>query len=308
MSTAFFKYLAAVNDETTEEAKQKQPKAEEFILPSANVMVKRFIVNATTKRGIGVLFGKLKGKTFLNVNRSYAIPFDEESTGSDVFYIDFDSVQAVMDTHAGIHKNETIIGWYHTGGKVCANDSKINELFANIIRTPIQLIFNPRCERAVQTMKLVVHRNNALNIDGINLLEPVTVLQSSILEDKRIQHGIDFILKKTGNQKPMDFTPDEQLKLIMNDYWKKIEDINEQIQKLRNKLPQANKALIAALLKSREEASVNLTTAAITRCIISVDDLIENRRKLGAIMKGERHGKKPVKTRNPSDAPTVTKN
>ncbi|KFD57168.1 hypothetical protein M514_02053 [Trichuris suis] len=341
MSKALFKYLSAARKESSEEGEEKckptSPKL--FALPSANVMIRvnpvvvfemlnhkpnRF-TDVTAKRGVGVLFGTLIGNKLLNVNCSYAVPFDEESDGSDVFFIDLDSVRSNITAHSVFRKNETMVGWYHTGGKIYANDSKINKHFTKIIPTPIQIICNPRSGRLIHTIRAIVHRDTVLNVEGINLFEPVTVLRSTILPEKRMQLGMDLILKqeRTSNREPVNYTPEEQFESTITRYWKKLDDmhrvanylgavsmnnlppndqINDQIQKLRNKLPSANQALLATVMESKEKTSVKLTLASIARCIAGIDELIENRYKLQKILKQKPTGGKQEKGDTASNA------
>ncbi|CDW54868.1 26S proteasome non ATPase regulatory subunit 7 [Trichuris trichiura] len=331
MSKALFKYLSTAKKESSREEEEKSKPAvpKLFALPSANIVIRvnpvvvfemlnhkpnRF-TDVTAKRGVGVLFGVLIGNKLLNVNCSYAVPFDEESDGSDVFFVDLDSVRSNITAHSVFRKNETMVGWYHTGGKMCANDSKINKHFAKIIPTPIQIICNPRSGRLIHTIRAIVHRDTVLNIEGINLFEPITVLRSTILPEKRMQLGMDLILKqeRISNREPVNYTPEEQFESTITRYWKKLDDmhrvanylgavsmnslppndqINDQIQKLKNKLPPTSEALLATVIRSKEKTCVKLTLASLARCLASIDELIENRYKLQKVLKQKSTGGK----------------
>ncbi|CAK8692091.1 26S proteasome non-ATPase regulatory subunit 7-like [Clavelina lepadiformis] len=82
-------------------------------------------------RVVGVLLGQWKtidGKKLLDISNSFAVPFDEDARDRSVWFLDHDYLESMAAMFKKVNARERIVGWYHTGPKLCSNDIAINEL------------------------------------------------------------------------------------------------------------------------------------------------------------------------------------
>ena len=83
-------------------------------------------------RVVGALLGATKiidGKRVLDISNSFAVPFDEDSKDASVWYLDHDYLDEMFKMYRKVNAKERIVGWYHTGPELRANDTEINEIF-----------------------------------------------------------------------------------------------------------------------------------------------------------------------------------
>lgn len=111
------------------------------------------------KRVVGVLLGQMNHTTGqVNVSNSYAskkekkegakpscinptdddadalsrmliVPFEEDEKNDHVWYLDQGYLEDMFELFKKVSARERIIGWYHTGPKLRANDLHIHQLF-----------------------------------------------------------------------------------------------------------------------------------------------------------------------------------
>jgi len=91
-------------------------------------------------RVVGCLLGATKiidGKRVLDISNSFAIPFDEDSKDASVWYVDHDYLDTMFNMYRKVNAKERIVGWYHTGPELRANDTEINEIFKKYTKNSI---------------------------------------------------------------------------------------------------------------------------------------------------------------------------
>jgi len=82
-----------------------------------------------TGRVVGILLGKwTMGGTELDISNSFALPFDEDNKDSDIWFLDHDYLESMFTMFKKVNARERIVGWYHTGPRLKANDMAIHEL------------------------------------------------------------------------------------------------------------------------------------------------------------------------------------
>ncbi|CAG5097272.1 Oidioi.mRNA.OKI2018_I69.XSR.g15004.t1.cds [Oikopleura dioica] len=80
-------------------------------------------------RVVGILLGTwTMGGRELDISNSFALPFDEDSKDRDIWFLDHDYLDTMFTMFKKVNARERIVGWYHTGPKLKANDMKIHEL------------------------------------------------------------------------------------------------------------------------------------------------------------------------------------
>ncbi|KAK6090790.1 hypothetical protein P3W45_000035 [Vairimorpha bombi] len=90
-----------------------------------------------TKRVMGILLGHRDGD--IHVTNSFAIPFEEDSKG---WFYDTSYLKNMFELFHKVNSKEEIIGWYHTGPKMCQNDIEITKSMLKIIDEPYLVIIN----------------------------------------------------------------------------------------------------------------------------------------------------------------------
>lgn len=81
------------------------------------------------RRVVGLLLGSLSHTTGeLDISNSFAIPFDEDEKNKSVWFLDHEYLENMYNMFKKVNAREKIVGWYHTGPKLNANDLEINEL------------------------------------------------------------------------------------------------------------------------------------------------------------------------------------
>jgi 26S proteasome regulatory subunit N8 len=71
------------------------------------------------KRVVGVLLGSVKADKTLDIANSFAIPFDEDEKDKNTWFLDMDYLETMYGMFFKVAAKEKIVGWYHTGPKLC---------------------------------------------------------------------------------------------------------------------------------------------------------------------------------------------
>merc|ERR1711970_1398108 len=93
-------------------------------------------------RVVGALLGSTKiidGKRVLDVSNCFAVPFDEDGKDEKVWYVDHDYLDTMFNMFRKVNAKERVVGWYHTGPELHANDTEINDIFKKY--TPKAVLF-----------------------------------------------------------------------------------------------------------------------------------------------------------------------
>lgn len=70
------------------------------------------------------------------------VPFEEDEKDPSVWFLDHNFVESMNDMFKKINAREKLIGWYHTGPKLRAADSEINEIFKRYTPNPLLVIID----------------------------------------------------------------------------------------------------------------------------------------------------------------------
>ncbi|KAK0426264.1 hypothetical protein QR680_009613 [Steinernema hermaphroditum] len=91
------------------------------------------------KRVVGVLLGSMKHDKTLDIANSFAVPFDEDDR-DNTWFLDMDYLENMYGMFHKVAAKERIVGWYHTGPKLCKNDIAINEQLKRFTPNPVLVI------------------------------------------------------------------------------------------------------------------------------------------------------------------------
>lgn len=87
------------------------------------------------KRVVGMLLGRYRrdthGMQTLDINNSFAVPFDEDPRNPDVWFFDTNYAEEMFKMHRRVQPHVKIVGWYSSGPTVQANDMLLHLLVAD---------------------------------------------------------------------------------------------------------------------------------------------------------------------------------
>ncbi|VDM47973.1 unnamed protein product [Toxocara canis] len=92
------------------------------------------------KRVVGVLLGNMKPDRTLDIANSFAVPFDEDDKDKRTWFLDMDYLESMYGMFHKVAARERIVGWYHTGPKLCQNDIVINEQLKRFTMNPVLVV------------------------------------------------------------------------------------------------------------------------------------------------------------------------
>ena len=91
--------------------------------------------NKKVKRVVGILLGSMKFDKSIDIANSFAgslhhtkniynskcfsVPYDEDPEDPNIFFLDADYLEEMFGMFYKVAAREKIIGWYHTGPKLC---------------------------------------------------------------------------------------------------------------------------------------------------------------------------------------------
>lgn len=80
------------------------------------------------KRVVGILLGSYRGKGVLDIANSFAVPFEEDEKDPSIWFLDHGYLESMYAMFKKVSAKEKVVGFYHTGPKLCSNDIEINKL------------------------------------------------------------------------------------------------------------------------------------------------------------------------------------
>lgn len=99
------------------------------------------IAKDTKKRVVGVILGdNSQGSDTIRISNSFAIPFEEDDKNPEVWFLDHNYIESMIDMFKKINAKEKLVGWYHSGPKLKSSDLKINDIFKKYTANPTLLI------------------------------------------------------------------------------------------------------------------------------------------------------------------------
>eukprot|EP00768_Dysnectes_brevis_P006979 gnl/Dysnectes_brevis/570_a629_3567.p1 GENE.gnl/Dysnectes_brevis/570_a629_3567~~gnl/Dysnectes_brevis/570_a629_3567.p1 ORF type:complete len:298 (-),score=72.41 gnl/Dysnectes_brevis/570_a629_3567:60-953(-) len=261
------------------------------------------IVGSSSKRVVGILVGSVRG-SILHVSNSYAVPFDEKKKSSDVFFFDTIFHERMYALQRRISSTEYIVGWYSTAPKLCPADTQIhqliNESIVRVSTTPypptLILIDVTESTHAPTKAYTVAEHDEATGTPEFQFL-------SSRVEATEVEAiAVEQLTRRTGAHAHEHAAGGlqgklrhraagmEQLELhvgVLQRYVQECADeerppnaeILRLLQETVNFLsPPAE--LASALVARTNDTAVAGFVAELVRCVVSLDELIENKTSL----------------------------
>lgn len=99
------------------------------------------------KRVAGILLGRYKkdntGEVTLDINNSFAVPFDEDVNNAEVWFFDKSYAEEMFNMHKRVFPHTRVVGWYSSGPAIQPNDMLLHLLIADrFCPNPVYCIVN----------------------------------------------------------------------------------------------------------------------------------------------------------------------
>uniref|UniRef100_A0A1I8GVE4 MPN domain-containing protein n=2 Tax=Macrostomum lignano TaxID=282301 RepID=A0A1I8GVE4_9PLAT len=253
-------------------------------------------VSVGHRRCIGVLLGSRQGDV-LDISNSFAIPFEEDPRDRSVWFLDHDYLETMFGMFKKVNAKERIVGWYHSGPRLCQNDIGINELIGKfcVSGSPVLVIVSIKETEGLPTEAYTAIEE--VHDDGRPPSKTWNHLASEIGAEEAEEVGVEHLLRdikdstvgtlsqRIGSQRSGLRGFHAQLKEI-NAYLEDVISgrlpINHQIayrlQDTVNLLPDISlPEFVRALYMQTNDQALVIYLSSMLRSILALDDLIDNK-------------------------------
>jgi 26S proteasome regulatory subunit N8 len=238
-----------------------------------------------SKRAVGVLLGNVsQGK--VHCTNSFAVPFEEDEKDPEVWFLDHNFLESMMDMFRKVNARETIVGWYSTGPKIRAGDLDANELIRSYCPSPIFVIID------VKPKDLGLPTEAYISVEESQEDGAVTrtfehlpsEINAAEVKDSSVSSLTGEVTAKLAALKSLHSRLSE-----LRSYLSSVADgtlpVNNEImykmQDIFNLLPSLNLSeLVKAFYTKTNDIMLVLYVASLIRSIIALHDLVDNKIEL----------------------------
>ncbi|CAH8569308.1 unnamed protein product [Schistosoma turkestanicum] len=253
-------------------------------------------VTSGQKRVVGVLLGSLNGN-ILDVSNSFAVPFEEDAVDPDVWFLDHDYLESMFAMFKKVNAREKIVGWYHSGPKLCTNDIKINELFRRYAPNSVLVVVDVRRKEVDGLPTEAYIAVEEVHDDGSPTTKSFDHLRSEVDAEEAEEVGVEHLLRDIKDTSLGSLSQRigcqldglsgllrqlceirEYLQLVSSDKLPVNHGIIYQLQDIFNLLPDLKlHDTVRAIHVNTNDQMLVIYVAAIMRAILALHDLISNK-------------------------------
>lgn len=253
------------------------------------------------KRVVGLLLGRYKrdagGMQTLDINNSFAVPFDEDPHTPDVWFFDTNYAVDVFSMHQRVFPHIQIVGWYSSGPTIQPNDMLLHLLVADrFCPNPVYCVVNtdPNYKgvpvlayttvqgregtRSLEFRNIPTHlgAEEAEKIGVEHLLRDLTDSTITTLSTQ-VQERELSLIHLCGVLQQIE----EYLKDVANGAMPISEDVLEVLQELVSLQPQIHlQKTSTEMIRHTNDQAISTFLAAVARCVGVLHEVIVNRRSL----------------------------
>jgi len=250
------------------------------------------------KRVVGILLGNRQGDA-LDINNSYAVPFEEDASDPSVWFLDGNFIQEMFYMFKKVWSKTRVVGWYSSGPKICRNDLAIHSVIKNFCPSPVYCIIevDPKQEGIPASSYTVEER---LEDDASAPRQSFTNVRTSLTTIESEEIGVEQLLRdltdstvSTLHTRIQD--KEQSLKVLasklieIRDY---LEDVTAKrlrmnpevlykIQEIFNQLPNLHRVKnSSSMVREVNDIAVAEYVGSLVRCILAIGNLISNKKML----------------------------
>lgn len=180
-----------------------------------------------TKRVVGVILGdNYSSKNSIKVTNSFAIPFEEDENNPDIWFLDHNFIESMLEMFKKINAKEKLIGWYHSGPKLRSSDLKINELFKKFTPSPLLLIVDVNSRDPIDIPTDSYLAVEEIKDDGSALEKTFLHLPSIIKAEEAEEIGVEHLLRDIRDQ------ASGNLSIRLTNNFKSLKSLNERLSNI----------------------------------------------------------------------------
>ncbi|GMF07276.1 unnamed protein product [Ambrosiozyma monospora] len=154
----------------------------------------------SNKRVLGAILGDNSNKNIIKVTNSFAIPFEEDEKNPNIWFLDHNYIESMMEMFKKINAKEKLIGWYHTGPKLKQSDLKINEIFKVFTDNPLLLIVDVNSTDKIDIPTDCYLAVDEIKEDGSSSERTFIHLPSMIQAEEAEEIGVEHLLRDIRDQ------------------------------------------------------------------------------------------------------------
>ncbi|VEU20937.1 DEKNAAC101792 [Brettanomyces naardenensis] len=156
--------------------------------------------NSANKRVVGVILGDSSDKSLIKITNSFAIPFEEDEKNPNIWFLDHNFIDSMMEMFKKINAKEKLIGWYHSGPKLRQNDLKINEILKSFTPNPLLLIVDVNSTDKIDIPTDCYVAIEEIKEDGSSSEKTFLHLPSIIQAEEAEEIGVEHLLRDIRDQ------------------------------------------------------------------------------------------------------------
>lgn len=264
------------------------------------------VARGTRKRVVGVLLGSVS-KGIIDCTNSFAVPFEEDSKNSSVFYLDHNYLENMLSMFRKVNAKERVVGFYSTGPQIRQNDLRIYDIVKRFlpvktITPPVFCIIDIRPNRKTLPATSYKVVEEVSTQDGqrevkLNFAHVPTQMGANEPEEVGVEHllrdindptvstvaslikgkiaGLATLTEKLHECK-------HYLEACVRGERKVNPEIVANLQTIVNLLPNLNtEEMVRSILIKSNDMHLAIYLSALIRSVIALHDLINNRIRYG---------------------------
>ncbi|CAG0885981.1 unnamed protein product [Cyprideis torosa] len=248
------------------------------------------------KRVVGVLLGSWRTKGVLDVSNSFAVPFDEDDKDKSVWFLDHDYLENMYNMFKKVNAREKIVGWYHTGPKLQANDVLINDLIRSYCPNAVLVIIDAK-PKALGLPTDAYFAVEEVHDDGTPTSKTFEHVASEMGAEEAEEVGVEHLLRDVKDTTIGTLSQRITNQLMglkglhtqiegIRDYFQQVVGGNlpvnhaivYQLQDIFNLLPDvSNPEFVRALHIKTNDQMLAVYLASLIRAVIALHNLINNK-------------------------------
>jgi len=134
----------------------------------------------------------------LDISNSFAVPFDEDTKDRSVWFLDHDYLESMATMFKKVNAKERVVGWYHTGPKLCSNDIDIHDLIKRYNSNAVLVIIDAKPKELGLPTEAYVSVEE-VHDDGTPTTKTFKHVPSDIDAEEAEEVGVEHLLRDIHN-------------------------------------------------------------------------------------------------------------